>query len=183
MAATAEHGLAGGAAQQFPPSIAVIYETLRDSRRGSFVFTSPATWDGRDPGGRGGVDHVPPILPWLTFHEGRHSHSTWMIEDGIPEVARRARLGHKMKGIARIYDHVTSVMLDQLDEALEARWRSSLLTLQDDELTAVVGRFPHLGQTVADARALPSHRPIAIFSPLILPNTQEARPQDRVPGF
>ncbi|MFC3450614.1 hypothetical protein [Amycolatopsis speibonae] len=44
---------------------------------------------------------VQPILPTFTFHKGRHSHSTRLAEDGIPEVARRARLGQKMKGIAR----------------------------------------------------------------------------------
>jgi hypothetical protein len=33
-----------------------------------------------------------------------------LTEDGIPEVARRARLGQKMKGIARVYDHVTPAM-------------------------------------------------------------------------
>ncbi|WP_433272726.1 hypothetical protein ACQPZF_17160 [Actinosynnema sp. CS-041913] len=119
----------------------------------------------------------------MTFHEGRHSHSTWMVEDGIPEVARRARLGHKMKGVARVYDHVTSVMLEQIRESLESRWVTSLLALHDDELARIIGWFPHLGPVVEGARALPSRLVISGSSPLILHDMQEARPQDRRPGF
>nr|WP_121011459.1 tyrosine-type recombinase/integrase family protein [Saccharothrix australiensis] len=161
-----------------PPSIAVFYETLLDSHRGSFVFTSPdgtllrrsnfrqrfwrPAWDGRKPDQPSARDHVPAILPWITFHEGRHTHATWMVEDGVPQVARRARLGQKMKGIARVYDHVTSVMKAQLISGLEARWRGSLLALRDDELATIIGWFPHLRATVADLRALPSERAIAI---------------------
>ncbi|MCC8251612.1 hypothetical protein LNK82_46005 [Saccharothrix sp. NEAU-S10] len=182
-----------------PPSIAVFYETLLDSRLGSFVFTSPdgtllrrsnfrqrfwrPAWDGRKPDQPGAPGHTSAILPWITFHEGRHTHATWMVEDGVPQVARRARLGQKMKGIARVYDHVTSVMKAQLINGLEARWRGSLLALRDDELATIIGWFPHLRATVADLRALPSGHPIAISSPLILLGTQEARPQDRGPGF
>jgi len=101
----------------------------------------------------------------------------------VPQVARRARLGQKMKGIARVYDHVTSVMKAQLINGLEARWLGSLLALRDDELATIIGWFPHLRATVAELRALPSERAIAISSPLILRNMQEARPQDREPGF
>ncbi|MDX3191721.1 hypothetical protein PV458_25205 [Streptomyces sp. MN03-5084-2B] len=54
----------------------------------------------------------------FTFHESRHTHSTWLTEDRIPEVARRARLGQKMKGIARVYDHVTPAMANQILNAL-----------------------------------------------------------------
>lgn len=182
-----------------PPSVAVIYETLLDSHRYPFVFTSPEgallrrtnfrerfwrpAWDGRKPDQPGAVDHVPAILPWFTFREARHTHATWMIEDGVPEVARRARLGQKMKGIARVYDHVTSVMLAQIREGLEARWLGSLLGLSPEEQERIIGWFPHLRATVDGVRALPSDRHLAISSPLILHNTQEARPRDRGPGF
>jgi hypothetical protein len=81
----------------------------------------------------------------LTFHEGRHTHSTWLTEDGIPEVARRARLGQKMKGIARIYDHVTDAMKKQIIDALETRWAASLLALTAAERSRLVDWFPHLG--------------------------------------
>jgi integrase len=184
---------------QLPPSIAVFYETLLDSHSRQFVFTSPEgfplrrsnfrqrfwrpVWDGvkaDDPSADG---HIPAILPWFTFHEGRHSHATWMAEDGIPEVARRARLGHRMKGIARVYDHVTSVMQAQLIHALEIRWATSLLALRPDELATIIGWFPHLGAVVAGLRSGGVSTVGSGFAPLILPGTQEARPQDRGPGF
>jgi integrase len=34
------------------------------------------------------------VKPGLTFHGLRHSHNTWMIDDGIMDVARARRLGH-----------------------------------------------------------------------------------------
>jgi hypothetical protein len=37
-----------------------------------------------------------PVRPGLTFHELRHSHKTWLIAAGIPEVAQARRLGHRM---------------------------------------------------------------------------------------
>ena len=63
--------------------------------------------------------------------------------DGIPEVARRARLG-QMKGFARIYDHVTDVMRKQILVALEARWEGSLLALNATERARLTDWFPHL---------------------------------------
>nr|WP_228046009.1 transposase family protein [Saccharopolyspora sp. HNM0983] len=56
-----------------------------------------------------------------------------VTEDGVPEVARRARLGQKMKGIARVYDHVTPAMREQISEALEARWNRGLAVINDTE--------------------------------------------------
>jgi hypothetical protein len=88
-----------------------------------------------------------------------------------------------MKGIARVYNDVTSVMKAQLINGLEAPWLASLLALWDDEVATIIGWFPNLRATVAKLRALPSERAIAISAPLILPGTQEARPQDRGPGF
>lgn len=93
-------------------------------------------------------DHLPAILPWLTFHEGRHTHATWLTEDGIAEVARRARLGQKMKGIARIYDHVTDAMRAQIVDALEARWATGLLALTATERAQLTDWFPHLGPVI-----------------------------------
>jgi hypothetical protein len=87
---------------------------------------------------------MPTILPRFTFHEGRHTHATWLTEDGVAEVARRARLGQKMKGIARVYDHVTEVMRKQILDALEARWEASLLALTATERARLTAWFPHL---------------------------------------
>lgn len=184
---------------QLPPSIAVFYEQLLDSHRHSFVFLSPEctllrrsnfrqrfwrpVWDGRKPDDPSADDHVPAIMPWFTFHEGRHSHATWMAEDGIPEVARRARLGHRMKGIARVYDHVTSVMVAQILHAMEARWAASLLALQPEELTEIIGWFPHLAPYIRHLWDDGAATVRSGSAPLILHSMQEARPQDRVPGF
>jgi hypothetical protein len=92
---------------------------------------------------------VPAILPWFTFHEVRHTHATWLTEDGIAEVGRRARLGQKMKGIARVYDHVTEVMRKQILDALEARWEATLLALTATERAQLADWFPHLGPGIS----------------------------------
>ncbi len=42
-----------------------------------------------------------PVKPCLTPHGLRHSHKTWMAEDGIPEILAEQRLGHKVPGHAR----------------------------------------------------------------------------------
>ena len=138
-----------------PPSIAVLYEELLDSRHHQ-RFWRPA-WDGVNPEEPCVADHVPAILPWFTFHEGRHTHSTWLIEDGVPEVARRARLGQKMKGISRIYDHVTPVMQHQILQALEARWWSSIAALTPGEWVKLFGWFPWLASG-CDAKPLETPR-------------------------
>jgi integrase len=144
-----------------PPSIATFYESLLRSHKYRFVFCTPEgaawrrsnfrqrywrpAWDGLHADDPTAEDHEPAILPWFTFHEGRHTHATWLTEDGIPEVARRWRLGQKMKGIARTYDHVTPVMKQQIADALEARWRSSLDLLAGHEQRELRDWFTHLG--------------------------------------
>ncbi len=142
---------AGTRSVELPPSIAVFYEELMDSHSFPFVLCSAEgaplrrsnfrnrywrpVWDGSDAEHTRSAEVVQPILPTFTFHEGRHSHSTWLAEDGIPEVARRARLGQKMKGIARVYDHVTPLMRRQILQALETRWIGSLVALTPSERT------------------------------------------------
>ena len=96
--------------------------------------------------------HTPAILAGFRFHEGRHTHATWLTEDGISEVARRARLEHKMKGMGRVYDHVTPEMERQISEALEERFLSSVLALEEDERQALVVRVPVIRDTVERAQ-------------------------------
>jgi hypothetical protein len=93
------------------------------------------------------------VLGWFTFHEGRHTHSTWLAADGIPEVARRARLGHRMRGMARVYEHVTPDMHSKIDGALEARWSTGLLALTADETEQLTSWLPHLSDHIAKLRA------------------------------
>jgi hypothetical protein len=68
----------------------------------------------------------------------------------VPEVARRARLGQKMKGIARVYDHVTPAMRRMILDVLEARWLSSLTVLTPAEQARLVRWFPHIRTTLDD---------------------------------
>lgn len=83
---------AGTRQVQLPVSVAVLYEELLDSHRHPFVFCTPEggpwrrsnfrqrywrpAWDGHNPANPCADDHTPSILPWFTFHEGRHTHST-----------------------------------------------------------------------------------------------------------
>ncbi|QFU88273.1 hypothetical protein [Amycolatopsis sp. YIM 10] len=162
-----------------PPSIAVFYEELMDSHPYPFVLCTPEgkpwrrsnfrnrhwrpVWDGTD----GDRQVAPAILPEFTFHEGRHSHATWLIEDNIPEVARRARLGQKMKGIARVYDHITPEMERAVIQALERRWLNSLNALRPTERTKLGEWFPHLRQTrpVGELESAPRTVSIAQVKP------------------
>jgi len=139
-----------------PPGIAVLYEELMDSHREPFVLCTPEghpwrrsnfrirfwrpAWDGVELDDPGAGERRPPILPTFTFHEGRHTPATWLTEEGIPEAARRARLGQKMKGIA----HVTPAMVNQLPDALEECWLRSLASLYPGERAKLVSWFPHL---------------------------------------
>ena len=50
-----------------------------------------------------------PVKPGLTFHGLRHGHKTWMIADGVPEVAQARRLGHILGDrIQETYSHVAA---------------------------------------------------------------------------
>ncbi|MFI5728534.1 hypothetical protein ACIA49_00320 [Kribbella sp. NPDC051587] len=145
---------------QLPPSIASIYELLlaTSSRENSFAFLSlrgapwyrsnfrqrfwrPA-WDGVDVQNPGSDRYKPAILDGFRFHEGRHTHATWLTSDGISEVGRRARLGQKMKGMARVYDHVTPEMEQQILDVLEARFVASVLELTPDERHKLLSWVP-----------------------------------------
>jgi integrase len=86
------------------------------------------------PRGRG-VTQIPdgtplacwlPLKPGLTPHGLRHSHKTWMAEDGIPEILAEQRLGHEVPGMRGLYAHASDRMRDGLNTALQERWQDSL---------------------------------------------------------
>ena len=100
-----------------------------------------AAWPSAQPGNvfappRGrGIQAIPddtpltcwrPIQPGLTTHGLRHSHKTWMAEDGIPEILAEQRLGHQVPGMRGLYAHASARMRDDLKAALQARWEESL---------------------------------------------------------
>ncbi|WP_337662147.1 tyrosine-type recombinase/integrase [Actinoalloteichus sp. AHMU CJ021] len=74
-----------------------------------------------------------PLLPGFHFHDLRHTHKTWLIEDTVPEVLQHKRLGHRMRGVAGTYSHVTQDMIDRMLDGLQRRWeRSTVSTTETD---------------------------------------------------
>ena len=67
-----------------------------------------------------------PVQPGLTFHGFRHSHKTWLIADGVPEIAQARRLGHHLHDrIVETYSHVAPEVEQRLLDGLEARWHAA----------------------------------------------------------
>ncbi|WP_329791450.1 tyrosine-type recombinase/integrase [Lentzea sp. DG1S-22] len=66
---------------------------------------------------------IEPVQPGLTFHGFRHSHKTWMIADGVPEIAQAARLGHTLEDkIQEVYSHIVAEVEHRLITGLQDRW-------------------------------------------------------------
>ncbi|MFD4636992.1 tyrosine-type recombinase/integrase [Lentzea sp. NPDC058436] len=63
-----------------------------------------------------------PIKEGMHFHDLRHTHETWLIEEGVPHVLRLERLGHKRKEVHDRYSHVTDAMISRMLEQLQHRW-------------------------------------------------------------
>lgn len=113
--------------------IALLREYLADTT-GQFVFTSPqgcrlrrSDFNRRvlrpacDGDTRRGL---PALRPGLTFHGLRHSHKTWMIADGVPEIAQAKRLGHHLANrLVETYSHVAAEVEAKLLRGLERRWK------------------------------------------------------------
>jgi integrase len=67
-----------------------------------------------------------PVQPGLTFHGFRHSHKTWLIADGVPEIAQARRLGHHLTDrVVETYSHVAPEVEQRLLDGLEARWHAA----------------------------------------------------------
>lgn len=74
-----------------------------------------------------------PIKPGLTFHGLRHSHKTWMIADGIPEIAQALRLGHVLKDkVQQTYSHVAVSVEEGLLQSLQDRWDKAIIDATTD---------------------------------------------------
>lgn len=92
-------------------------------------------WPARESGyGRRARVAAAAVVKDLHWHDLRHTHKTWLVEDGVPAVARDERLGHrrgKRGGDAdsgqqdHVYVHATAVMRKRILEGLQRRWESA----------------------------------------------------------
>jgi hypothetical protein len=107
--------LPGGRAGVFPQvgqySVVVHHTRRQTSATVQLPATLLATSLGRHRRGPPHITRPPTRHPALAHLPRRPPHPLHLAHrTGIPEAARRARLGQKMKGIARTYDHVTPDM-------------------------------------------------------------------------
>ncbi|KOG33341.1 hypothetical protein [Streptomyces resistomycificus] len=95
--------------------------------RGNFTsrHLRPAA-DGREaiPRKRGyaGRDAWESVLPGFTMRGARHTHDTWMKDDGVDRALRFLTMGWVPKDIEGTYEHVTPEMRRHRLQCLEARW-------------------------------------------------------------
>jgi integrase len=75
----------------------------------------------------------PPIHARLHFHDLRHTHKTWLIEDGVAEIAQAQRLGHAVEGVTGIYSHVTAPVIARLVHGLQRRWHTTSTQMADGQ--------------------------------------------------
>jgi integrase len=67
-----------------------------------------------------------PVCPGLTFHGLRHSHKTWLIAGGAPEIAQARRLGHHLPNrVVETYSHVAPEVETRLLADLQRRWHKA----------------------------------------------------------
>lgn len=125
-----------------PPFLVALLQNHLATTHSEFVFTSPdGSWHRRSNFARRALrpaadgSKAPEVLEaketgaideikrGLTFHGLRHSHKTWMIADGVPEIAQARRLGHVLHDkIQNTYSHVAPEVDWRLLAALEDRW-------------------------------------------------------------
>jgi Phage integrase family len=146
------------------------------SRPARLVIADATTWPGTPtaawPPAKPGADYEPPrghgitripdeipltcwlpIRPGLTPHGLRHSHKTWMAEDGIPEILAEQRLGHEVPGMRGLYAHASDRMRDDLKAALQTRWEDAL----------------------RDRAAIHPHSPVPLVDELLAPHRSDTR--------
>lgn len=63
-------------------------------------------------------------------HELRHSHKTWLIAAGIPEIAQARRLGHRLdERVVEVYSHIADEVETRIHTALKQAWLNARHTL------------------------------------------------------
>ncbi|MEV5720523.1 site-specific integrase [Amycolatopsis mediterranei] len=118
-----------------PPFLVRLLGRHLETHPFEFVFTNACgTWLWRssfdrrvlrpaiDGGGRAAV-RLYAVQPGLTFHGLRHSHKTWLIAGGAPEIAQARRLGHHLPNrVVEVYSHVAPEVETRLLADLRRRW-------------------------------------------------------------
>lgn len=80
-------------------------------------------WPERDvQQGHAALFEAPAVALGLVTHDLRHTHKTWLADDGIEPVARDERLGHVTPGMDGVYIHTTPAMRAKILAALQSRW-------------------------------------------------------------
>lgn len=80
-------------------------------------------WEGRDAvRGHRALLPAPAVAEGLVIHDLRHTHKTWLAEDGVDPVARDERLGHVTPGMDGVYIHATPAMRKRVLASLQRRW-------------------------------------------------------------
>ena len=107
------------------------HDTVFTGARGAYLRRSNFRQRVWDPAVDGVPSHDNPdrreaINPGMTFHGLRHSHKTWMKEDGIDGFVQDKRLGHATPSIGDRYSHITPAMTRELIDRLEARYQQSV---------------------------------------------------------
>jgi len=107
------------------------HDTVFTGARGAYLRRSNFRQRMWDPAVGGVPSHDnpyrrDPITPGMTFHGLRHSHKTWMKEDGIDGFVQDKRLGHATPSIGDRYSHITPAMTSTLIDRLEARYQQSV---------------------------------------------------------
>jgi integrase len=101
-----------------------------------------------------------PVMPGLHFHDLRHTHKMWLIEDGVPEIAQCKRLGHRLPGVRGTYSHVTQVMVDQLLDGLQRRWERTIATSTEECSHATYGDQGHVKIVCSQSAPTTAEQPV-----------------------
>lgn len=151
-----------------PPFLVTLLREHLAQHSGQFVFTSPLGYPLRRsdfdrrvfrPAVNGNRQrpnanvHTEPVQLGLTFHGLRYSHKTWLIADGIPEIAQAKRLGHHLSNrLVETYSHVAPKIETRLLRGLEQRWQHALHARRPAE------NRPHRGPAAAAHHKRPARR-------------------------
>lgn len=124
-----------------PPDQELLFVTSRGGMLRSRCTVSEAWrlacdgWPARESGyGRRARVEAAAVVKGLHWHDLRHTHKTWLAEDGVPAVARDERLGHRRGNRGggadsgqqdHVYVHATAVMRKRVLEGLQRRWEAA----------------------------------------------------------